>query len=163
MTQARALGGVACVDATITLTLLDSFFDPVVGAPAEDLWLETTLSGLVLCPGGSIADSPTDSEGQTTWSRALRAGGHSDREAGEHVIVRIGLRADPWATYSGDADIIFNSPDINGDLQVDLSDTVLFAQDFSGAYHYRSDFFYDGSLTLSDTILFAQALGARCD
>jgi hypothetical protein len=59
-------------------------------------------------------------------------------------------------------DIAINSPDINGDLQVNLSDVVAFTQDYFGAYNYRSDFFWDGVLNLSDVARMAQGMGAIC-
>ena len=56
----------------------------------------------------------------------------------------------------------FNSPDINGDLAVNLSDVVLFSQDRYGDYNYRSDFNFDGVVNLSDQIILVGALGVGC-
>ncbi|MHB8077980.1 MAG: hypothetical protein ACYDIE_01820 [Candidatus Krumholzibacteriia bacterium] len=163
LTQAKAIGSLARVDATITLTLLTSNGDPCVGAPAEDLWLETTRAGLSHCAGGTTADAPTDVLGRTTWSRALRAGRSSDRQAGEKTLVRIGLPSEFWCGADPTVDILHNSPDIDGNLVVNLSDTVLFAQDYKAStYCYRSDFFFDGAVNLSDVVLQAWGAGARC-
>ena len=56
----------------------------------------------------------------------------------------------------------FNSPDINGDLLVNLSDVQLFAGDFFGSYHFRSDLAYDNVVNLSDIVPLSRSLGATC-
>jgi hypothetical protein len=56
----------------------------------------------------------------------------------------------------------FNSPDINGDLTVDLSDLSLFAGNFFGAYHHRGDFNNDGIINLSDLAIFATGYQTVC-
>ncbi|MDX2472329.1 MAG: hypothetical protein QNL91_01345 [Candidatus Krumholzibacteria bacterium] len=59
--------------------------------------------------------------------------------------------------------ISYNSPDINGDGVVNLTDVPLFAGDFhGGAYDFRSDFHYDGIVNLSDVVHMAQGLGSSC-
>lgn len=60
--------------------------------------------------------------------------------------------------------LFVNSPDINGDLVVNLTDTILFAADAqAGApYNYRSDFDWSGIVNLSDTAVFTSAIGATC-
>jgi hypothetical protein len=146
------------IDATITLTLLDSNADPIYLYPACDMWLETSLGNLKLCPGGSCADGGTDYDGVTTFSNPLFAGGNSDPLAGETCIVIINGEA----LASPGLDIQFVSPDVNGDLVVTLTDVVLFAADYYGLYVYRSDFYYDGNVNLSDIVLLAQGLGAEC-
>ncbi len=154
LTETMTFSGLT-VDATITIHLIDGFGDPVAGYPAEDMWLESTDSGLVLCPAGSIADGPTDAAGISTWLEPLNAGGFS--RGGCIVLVNGAALAStmPFALY-------FNSPDINGDLVVDLSDVILFTMDFYGVYDHRSDFHTDGHLNLSDLAVFAQTVGAHC-
>ena len=57
----------------------------------------------------------------------------------------------------------YNSPDINGDLIVNLTDISLFAVDFFGAvYMYRSDFNYDGAINLTDLAMLAPTIGVPC-
>lgn len=58
--------------------------------------------------------------------------------------------------------VSFNSPDINGDLMINLSDTVLLMQDMNGSYNYRSDFNYDAQITAADVSILVAALGAHC-
>ena len=149
-----AFGG-ATTDATVTLTLLDAVMNPFVNYPAEDLWIDTDTGTFVFCccHFGTIADANTDINGQTTFTHPMFAGA-----SGEGLIIRV----------SGDAlsqaplDFLFNSPDINGDLLVNLTDVVLFSQNFFGPYNYNSDFFWDGVLNLSDIVLLAQGMGAQC-
>lgn len=159
LTAARALGVPGVVDATITLTLRDDDCVPIYMYPSEDLWLHGDRYGLAICAAGTIADGPTDAGGRTTFRAPLRAGGQSDAAAGERLwVIVAGSPLDDWPLA-----ILCNSPDIDGNLSVNLSDTVLYAQDLqAGAYAYRSDFHYDGELNLSDTVLYSRAIGAAC-
>jgi hypothetical protein len=148
--------GITDVDATIELWVLDINDDPIYLYPASDLWLvsDPPAPVIVLCPGGSIADQDTDIDGYTTFSNALFAGceGHGA------VIVINGqsLNSPPLGNYN------FNSPDINCDGTVNLTDVVLFTQDYYGAYNYRSDYYWDGTLNLSDIVLLAQHMQHTC-
>ena len=58
-------------------------------------------------------------------------------------------------------DLQVNSPDINGDITVDLQDIAIFAGDLTG-YSFRSDFNLDDTLDLSDISLFTGWLGSTC-
>lgn len=150
------------VNATITLTLIDAGSNPVSGYPPEDIWLDIlnpSPGTWIPCPAGTIADGPTNELGQTTFSNSLRAGG-----PGSGARIMIGT----WPTpefpieFPGGDLFHFNSPDINGDLAVNLTDIAIFAGDFFGVYNYRSDYFWDGILNLSDIALIAQGYGAHC-
>jgi hypothetical protein len=150
-------GNTALIDATITLTVLDGNGDPIYLYPSEDLWLQTTLGGLKLCPGGSVADFSTDIHGVTTFSRAVYGGGHTE---GEQTVVVI--NGSPLVGYN--MNILWNGPDNSGDLKVDLTDMSVFGNDVLHPlpYHYRSDMFYDNQINLSDMSLFAQGIGKIC-
>jgi len=142
------------VDGTIVACLYDVWANPVVGYPREDMWLESVDGGMALCSAGSIADTDTDATGATTWTAPMSAGGTS--EAGLVAMI------------SGDAicctiDLLVNSPDINGDLEVSLTDVSLFAADYySGTYHFRSDLDYNGVASISDVAILASAYITRC-
>jgi len=141
------------VDATITLTLRDSSGDPVANFPAEDVWLEIDS----VCPCAlwtMMANVNSDAAGMMYWVNPLFAGGWS---LGPTVVV---VSGNPL--MSGDLDISHNSPDIDCDLTVNLTDVAHFAGDFYGEYSFRSDFHYDGVLNLVDIARFALALGASC-
>ena len=150
-------GNTALIDATITLIVRDGNGDPIYLYPSEDLWLQTTAGGLKLCPGGSVADFSTDVNGRTSFSRALFGGGHSETE--QTVVV---INGSPLV--GSNMNIRFNSPDISGDLKVDLTDTVTYAADALHPlpYHYRSDMLFDSQINLSDTVLYAQGIGKIC-
>lgn len=157
MSEARHYSG-AMADATIYLTLYSSCppTGPMVGFPAEDMWLESTGGSLVFCSGGSIADAPTDDQGSTTWSRPLAGGG---QDMGTTVI-RISGGDSPGFFYFP---LRFNSPDLNADLVVNLTDVVEFAEDFFDAdYEFRSDLHFDFAVNLSDLSEMAGAIGTAC-
>lgn len=143
-------------DATVTLILRDNNYDPIAGYPAEDLWLESLDNGLTHCSGGTIADADTDGQGTTRWSAPLRAGGFSTTES---VVMANG--APVWAPDPR-VPLMFNSPDINGDLRVDLTDLQQFAVEYFQTQGFRADLQRDGQVNLSDLALFAYAFGTGC-
>jgi len=110
--------------------------------------------------GAAAADHDADAEGWTTFSLAPRAGGWSQG------LLEIYLLEDPASAMGSDIPampIYFNSPDIDGDLQVDLTDVTLFAQDYhSGENPFRSDLAWDGAINLTDVSVFASHLGVGC-
>ena len=65
-TEAKAPGG-ATVDATITVTLIDTAGDPIFLYPFEDLYLQTSGGGLVACQGAPLRTLPRTS---TAWPRS---------------------------------------------------------------------------------------------
>lgn len=143
------------VDATITLHLRDALGVPFVYFPREDMWLETSDEGLVACGYGLVADQNTDANGMTFWIDPQPAGGYSEGPVlvyvnGSHLTSNAGLP------------LKFNSPDINGDLHVDLQDVAIFAGDYFGDYHFRSDFHRDGEFDLRDVAILAQKMLAGC-
>ena len=153
-TEAFAAGG-GTVDATITLTLIDTDGLPIFLYPFEDLWLETSGGSLVFCGGGTVADQSTDDLGQTTWSGALAAGGYTPGEATVVMVAGAPLTSTVLITY--------NSADINGDLLVNLSDIVAFTAllggDFANHPLYAGDFSNDGLINLSDIVRFTGGIG----
>jgi len=143
------------VDATITLHLRDSQGMPIPLFPREDLWLETVDGGLVSCIWGLIADDHTDHNGMTQWIEPAIAGGYSEGP------VLVFVNGSPLTSNNG-LPLSFNSPDINGDLVVNLADVVIFAGDYFSGYQFRSDLVRDGVLNLSDIALFSLHIGAHC-
>jgi hypothetical protein len=150
LSDAYALGGTT-VDATVGVNLYTCTMQPVAGWPAVDLWLGSPATGLVMPEGMTIADGPTDINGHTTFSGPIYAGG-----SGMELVVQIA----GVGTINGTAPYHLNSPDINADGSVNLSDVVEFAQDFYSGSGYRSDFFYDGTINLSDLVILAQGMGS---
>lgn len=151
--EARTIGGV--FNGTIHVMIMDGMSRPWPNYPCEDLWLEFDDPHLTLCPGGSLADANTDINGEATWVNPIQAGGYS--QGNMYVIVNGTPIPYPVLGFH------FNSPDINGDLQVNLSDVALFGQDYwGGTYQFRSDFHYDGAINLQDLAIMAEGLGASC-
>jgi hypothetical protein len=159
--EAQGLGGHA-VDATITVEMYRNDL-PIVGYPAEDIWLDSSLGGIALCQTvGLIADGPTGADGITTISMPLHCGGFTDQNAGEVLRVVVGGVPEEFLAHR----ILINSPDMNGDLVVNLSDTILFTSKYTdsylGGYDYAVDFKYDGVINLSDLVVYAQSLNTTC-
>jgi len=130
-----------------------------IGTPAEDVWLESTSGGMIICPGGTIADGPAGPDGCVTFSNTLAAGGFTDMGLGEKTVVVFRGDQLPYDFY----DIQHHSPDINGDLMVNLTDVQLFTADFYGLLSpFRSDFNWDGVINLLDISTLALGFGAGC-
>jgi len=136
---------------------------PISGYPAADIWLaDTGVSGdnIALCQGGSGANADTDVNGATTLSGVIAGGGHSQVGMAVYVSgVAVTLNADGSGGIALPIDV--NSPDISGDLLVNLADISLFSaaivsNDFVG------DYTYDGFVNLSDISLFSQWIGESC-
>ncbi|MFH2053096.1 MAG: FlgD immunoglobulin-like domain containing protein [bacterium] len=147
--------GAGAMDARISVVIRDGLGQPIPGYPWEDLWLESDGGGLAHCPGGTHPDGPTDADGMTTFTGPFRAGGHT--QSGESLFVMVDGQPIWNSTFP---QIACNSPDIDGDLDVDLMDLTWFADDFCGVYNFRSDFRWDGVINLSDIAILAGAWGA---
>lgn len=145
------------VDATIHVTIIGNCNgdDPVANFPFEDMWLESIGGGLVPCQGGATADSNTDVEGHTQWSLPLRAGGYDE---GNCRVVVNGV----WMGNAAGLTLNFNSPDMNGDREINLSDVGQFSVDYFGPYEFRADFIHDGVVNLSDLSALAGSVGKSC-
>ncbi|MFH1842876.1 MAG: hypothetical protein ABIF77_06685 [bacterium] len=144
------------MDASIRANLCDINGDPVVDFDRTKVWLSSENSTFAMCADGTIADNNSDVNGDTWFTGTLQAGGSS--------LEAPGLQSQVIVCHEEIArlDVYFNSPDIDGNLQVDLSDVVLFAIDYFGDYDYRSDFFWDGVLDLSDVVLMARGMNTSC-
>ena len=149
----------ARVDATITLTLCDDIGNPIAYFPFEDIWLESTFGGMLPCPGGTVADTDTDAFGQTWFTGPLKVGGTMDVPAGELLTPVV----NGWTFPEQTLDIAVLTPDLNGDLWVGLTDTVLFVQLYqSGLYQSSIDYYSDGMMSLPDVIYYAQGINTNC-
>lgn len=144
------------VDATITMYLRDSFGSLIANFPYEDIWLESQNRDLVPCIGGTNPDHSTDASGMTSWTNPLHASGYTSAP----VFVFVNGSA---LTSNSGLLLRFNSPDIDANGTVGLSDLALFAGDFySGGFVYRADFSGDRVLNLTDVHLFAFHYGSTC-
>lgn len=143
---------------TVRVRLEDGNGGPIVGYPFQDLVLAGSGADgpLDVCPGGSVADANTDATGETTFTGSLAAGGWSDALLYVYVAGVIN-------TFNP-LQITVNSPDLNGDLRVDINDVGLFAQDFASPYVFRADLAgdLDGVLNIADVGAFATSIGREC-
>jgi hypothetical protein len=127
----------------------------IVNFAAEDMWIESLDQGLVCCAGGNRADHNTSLDGSTSWILPRRAGGWS--QASCRVFVN-GLPV----TGGIEPPLHFNSPDLDGDLAVSLTDIGLFAEVYFGGYGFAGDLYFDGAVDLGDIGVLAGAVGAGC-
>ena len=134
----------------VHLQVLDDLDMPIPYMPREDIWLESSAGNLVHSLGGTLANVPTDADGYTMWADPLFAGGYS-RDSEYLVFVVNGQPADTAPILP----IRFNSPDITGDLVVNLSDLTLFASDYHFRDVYRSNFDWGDLIILGDLTIFA--------
>jgi hypothetical protein len=141
------------VDATITLTMLDFNNAPIAYFPAEDMWIE--VPGMFPCIGGSIADSETDYSGVATFSNPVLMGGIQNGNL--QVFINGSAVNDGESAFH-----TFLSPDLSGDHQINLTDTVMFTQAWYGSYNRAIDYFFDGVIDLSDLVLFSEHQGHHC-
>lgn len=145
----------ASVGATVEVYLDAGCGDSAIANyPFQDIWLDDAGDGgLALCTGGSVADANTGADGRTTISGSLFAGGAT--AAMLVYIAGSALSSDPL-------DIQAVSPDMNGDLRVDLQDIAAFAATYFGVYDSRADFDFNGVLNLGDIGILALENGATC-
>ena len=148
-------------DYRIHLTLWETGDIPIAGLPATDMWL--WHSGLVICPGiFNQADGPTDANGHTTFSGTIYAGLTGDATdgldcSGAYLYVyAMGMPMNEEEPVCVSTD----SPDLNGDLMVGVTDFAKFAQDFNCASQGQAcdpchDFNQDGNTALADLAILA--------
>ena len=136
--------------AVITLYVRDAGGAPVVGYPSEDMWLVSADGGLAPCPGGNVADFSTDATGMTEWRNPMGAGGYSED------LCQVVINGDALTSQVG-MDLYFNSPDIDGNLAVGLTDLSAFTPVYFGAYHMKADFDYNNAVGITDLTAFTNA------
>lgn len=152
--------------ATIHVLVINDQGDPTPSMPPGDIWvLGCDEAWTTLCTpliSAIDADAPTDANGLTTVSGAIRAGGSG---TGLWVVVGGSIATGEWPAC---ADFIclpitVVSPDMNGDLTVDLTDVSLFASAWPPQpYSAASDMNGDGTINLVDVSLFARHLYHGC-
>jgi len=150
------------VDARVLLMLRDPLGYPFPGFARDNVWLAPVneTGTLSTCPDAGSFDyhsnyPRSDENGEILWHAPVHAGGWSDTWTTVYVW------GDPLRSLGG-LRLNFVSPDINGDLKVDLTDAGIFTSDLEAGYHFRSDLVHDGVLNLSDVGVMANSLGADC-
>jgi len=169
LSEARSAGHT--VDATIRAQLVDLYGYPIFLFPREDIWLqfdvtEGTATGCFnnsYYPGGIfMADDHSDADGWIHFTQPLRGGGWS--EVSVTLYLNGSPAMDPGQIVYPPLSLGMVSPDINGDLSVNLADIALFVQDLHDpdSVHPRSDFNNDGSIDLSDIVTMTEGVGTVC-
>ena len=161
--EARMWPTGALVDGRLRMDLRDGMGAPFVGYSANGVWLEPDLQGGVMatCPQPGVCEIRPDelvsnAAGEFHFSAPPVAGGWSDG------LLQGYAGFSPLVSSAGMA-MRFVSPDINGDLIVNLTDSGFFAQDLFITYHFRSDFNADGVINLSDSGFMATSIGINCN
>jgi len=148
----------------IWICVLDQNGAPIPNVPLADFWLIDCdiANDAVLCGGAasSNADSNSNAAGMTTMSLGtLTGGGCAD---GMALVIQGFVVLDSLTNCTTDfcCPIYLRSPDINGDLIVNLQDLSLFAGNYPPqAYGPCSDMNVDGAVGLQDLSLFAFHFG----
>ena len=127
---------------------------PVPGISPEDIWLAGASGRLTLCGGSGVIDADSATSyfppvGYTTISGAMKAGGC---DWGLNVVVQGFVLGCPPLVLAYPT----KSPDINGDLIVDIIDLALFAPVYLGTEPYSQcmDYDCDGDVSLIDIAIF---------
>jgi hypothetical protein len=134
---------------------------PVAGVPSADVWLTSSSASFAFCGGAMLADADTDATGTTSFSHSSPPAGGClpGQQAGVDLALHVTALGIP---IPSDIRLDFNSPDITGDLQVNLADVGPFSSALNGAYNFCADFFHDGVVNLSDVGIFSAHLGHSC-
>lgn len=159
------------VNAQILVTILDTNFIPAMGVIPNRIRIEEMLTSLAWCTNPTLpvpphypnyADLPTNNLGQTQFTLAYFGGGSVEAAATGGTYVWLLENSGTWNRIPTPVNVSYNSPDINADGVVNLSDVAVFANDFFTGYNYRSDYNYDQVINLADVAMFAGSMGANC-
>jgi hypothetical protein len=166
ITPGGAAPSLASYNVVVTVTVRDGNNLPIPAYPAQDIWLDDNGSADInLCQSGGTADAATDGAGFTTISGVLRGGGATQSGMAVYVsgVAVEGPNGTPGVAKSLAIDV--NSPDMNKDRAVDLSDIALFAAALQPPHNgFAADFTHDtpNNVDLSDIALFSSWIGDSC-
>lgn len=150
----------------ILITIVDGSTVPIEAIPATDFWVVDCdpVDDMVLCGGSasSNATAATDANGETTIEGDIAAGGCAD---GLSVVVQgfVIEEGTPPNCTPVCLDIDIRSPDMNGDLAVNLLDFALFGGAYPpNAYSKCADFNCDTVVNLQDFSAFGLHYNHDC-
>ena len=142
---------------TITLTVLDAANNPVVNYPFQDMyvWNPPGESGFNMCLGGAVASLNTNASGTTYFEGPFYAGGCTQ----QLQVYLSGVPLDP--AVSPPLDIAVVSADLDGDLDVDVTDLTMVPGGFAHlflneGYDYQVDLNLDDAENILDVVRFAE-------
>jgi len=148
---------------TIFVTVNDINGDPVVTLAPTDLWLDRP-GNLVACGGAdaaSQADNDTSGDGMTEFTGTIYGGVSGDAGNGVNCddtdlyVYALGI----VLNGNNPVCVAFDSPDLNGDLMVNVIDFGKFAADYNCSVGCDPchDYNEDGSTGVIDFSIFAAA------
>ena len=154
------------VDGYIWVELIDGEGRAIPGVPVTDYWFGAAdpADELVLCASPFTADSVTGENGRTTFSGPVAGGGCvSTGDLWLSARGRVLLDA-PACMTAHLEHIVVVSPDLNGDLRVDLSDLAVFGFSYNTnagepGYSPCCDYNDDGMVQLTDFAYFGEHYG----
>lgn len=154
----------ADIGATITVFVRDIVSDPVPNIPAGDFWVQgfAPFNYRLYCTGSgsSNADAPTDMNGYTTISGPVATGGYI---AGDVYVIAQGMVIRYYQECNNPIPLVLVSPDIDGNLLVDVVDFGIFGEIFtSGENDPRADYNGDGLVDIVDFGMFGMHYGHTC-
>jgi hypothetical protein len=138
----------------VDIQFLNGHNQPLAGIPRQEMILFN--SGLLMCPGGTIADTHTDLQGRTSFTGALSAGG---------CVTSLRLYTD--GVEMTELAIRTNSPDLDANGAVDAGDVGALAMMLGSRvgdanYTICGDWNEDGVIDASEVAAMASYLGRRC-
>jgi hypothetical protein len=155
-------------DDYIWVELIDANSCPMVGVPVTDFWMQAIDQDeqLCLCTGSLVADSVTNSQGRTTFSGPIAAGGCAVH--GLYLVARgIVIIEWPYCVDTAVRDIVIVSPDLTADCRVNLSDLAVFGFSYNKnlgdpEFNTCCDYNDDDKCNLSDFAWFAEHYLHEC-
>ncbi|UCF04487.1 MAG: hypothetical protein JSV33_11175 [bacterium] len=164
----------------IRVVVRDAAGAGIPGIPWTDYWMgactedATPPDKLCICPGGIVADSLTNANGETTISGRI-AGGGCVLEDGVYLAVQGKIILDDLGGADPDClletpiclDIIIVSPDLTADCQVVLGDLGVFGQSYNkcegdAGYNSCCDYNDDTCCNLSDFAFMGEHYQHNC-
>lgn len=149
----------------LSFHLVDDNRNPIDGANTR-IYFYTNAEpySVVFCddPSGGRSDYfyPVGSEGNLYhYSFALAAGVELDHTSHN---VRMRVEWGPDYEFSDDLLPFISSPDLNGDLVVNIADYGAFSVVYTGDYDLQADYNHDGVVNLGDIAILAQHAGHAC-
>lgn len=126
------------------------------------LMLDAGMGNVALC-GEALPMLSVPGPPYLLYAAAIHGGGHSAVDATGSPVASAQVWWAPSSVWGHrPIELYINSPDINGDLVVNMTDYSLFATDYNGTYNFRSDFNYDNLVNVGDLTIFSSALGIDC-
>ena len=151
---------------TFAFTLFDIYGDPLSGASTRLYYYsQTEDESLAFCndPGTIRSEyfyQTSSSGNHYTFDIDLGAGTDTSYDTGWlRMRVEWGTNYSEWDMFP---ELYEASPDLNGDLEVNVSDAGIFTGILNGDYDSRADFNHDDVVNVSDAGVMTAHIGHEC-